>query len=169
MLVAFHMINGPQRETLSQNIVERDRTLQRAIGERHVWRKRRLRENISHLLAEKEGKESMMKDLGTSTNALSKHWNSRESRDMETLHRHNQFNDTRLVEPRRQLELLRGKQTQPLIYRQHDLTLQQIQKEQDAVNYRRSTHISSYTTVLLGTISAAAAIIPFLSRFVMWL
>lgn len=52
------------------------------------------------------------------------------------LHRHSQLNDTRLVELRRQLELPRGKQTQPPIYRQYDLTLQQIQKEQDAVNYK---------------------------------
>ena len=85
------------------------------------------------------------------------------------LHRHSQLNDTRLVELRRQPELPRGKQTQPPLYRQYDLTLQQIQKEQDAVNYRRSAYVSSYTTALLGTISAAAAIIPSLSRSVMWL
>ena len=70
-----------------------------------------------------------------------------------------------MVALRRQLELLRGKQTQPLIYRQYDLTLQQIQKEQDTVNYRRSTHVSFYTTVLLGTMSAATAFIPFLHSF----
>ncbi|OCL08782.1 hypothetical protein AOQ84DRAFT_34027 [Glonium stellatum] len=60
---------------------------------------------------------------------------------MEMLHHRSRENEKWLVELRRQLEVLRAKPTQPLIYRQHGLAFQQIRTEKDAMNYRGSPPI----------------------------